>query len=91
LEPGTLELLEEYITSQSCLFSRHGFKDRSPNVSTPSSLVSPNGMMFVKPTLRKSLLAKMLAELLDTRVMIKTSMKGYKSDKVCRLLPNFSQ
>ena len=39
-------------------------------------------MMFVKPTLRKSLLAKMLGELLDTRVMVKTAMKGYKSDKV---------
>lgn len=41
--------------------------------------------MFVKPTLRKSLLAKMLGELLDTRVMIKQAMKGYKSDKVCQL------
>ena len=48
--------------------------------------VSPNGMMFVKPTLRKSLLAKMLGELLDTRVMVKTAMKGYKYDKVGALL-----
>lgn len=38
--------------------------------------------MFVKPTLRKSLLAKMLGELLDTRVMIKKAMEGYKEDKV---------
>jgi hypothetical protein len=44
--------------------------------------VSPNGIMFVKPTLRKSLLAKMVGELLDTRVMIKQAMKGWKSDKV---------
>lgn len=42
--------------------------------------------MFVKPTLRKSLLAKMLGELLDTRVMIKQAMKGWKNDKV-RLQP----
>lgn len=43
--------------------------------------VSPNGMMYVKPNVRKSLLAKMLSELLDTRVMLKTAMKGYKHDK----------
>jgi DNA polymerase zeta len=48
-------------------------------------------MMFVKPTLRKSLLAKMLAELLDTRVMIKSSMKGYKADKVCLSSRSISQ
>ncbi|CDZ96255.1 DNA polymerase zeta, catalytic subunit [Phaffia rhodozyma] len=43
--------------------------------------ISPNGMMFVKPTVRKSLLAKMLGEILDTRVMVKDAMKGYKSNK----------
>lgn len=44
--------------------------------------VSPNGIMFVKPEIRKSLLAKMLSELLDTRVMIKRAMKDYKEDSV---------
>lgn len=39
-------------------------------------------MMFVKPRIRKSLLAKMLSELLDTRVMVKSSMKGVEGDKV---------
>jgi len=39
-------------------------------------------MVFVKPAVRKSLLAKMLAEILDTRVMIKHAMKGCRSDKV---------
>jgi DNA polymerase zeta len=38
--------------------------------------------MFVKPEVRKSLLAKMLQELLDTRVMVKKSMKEYKDDSV---------
>lgn len=38
--------------------------------------------MFVKPEIRKSLLAKMLSELLDTRVMIKRAMKDYKEDPV---------
>ncbi|KAG2233310.1 hypothetical protein INT48_007746 [Thamnidium elegans] len=42
--------------------------------------ISPNGIMFVKPEIRKSLLAKMLSELLDTRVMIKRVMKEYKGD-----------
>jgi DNA polymerase zeta len=45
-------------------------------------LVTPNGMVFVKPAVRKSLLAKMLAEILDTRVMIKHAMKGCRNDKV---------
>lgn len=53
-----------------------------PSLIDPARPVSPNGIMFVKPTLRKSLLAKMLGELLDTRVMIKQAMKGWKSDKV---------
>lgn len=37
--------------------------------------LSPNGLMFVKSNVRKSLLAKMLEELLDTRVMVKSTMK----------------
>lgn len=36
--------------------------------------------MFLKPQIRKSLLAKMLTEILDTRVMIKKSMKLVDSD-----------
>lgn len=39
-------------------------------------------MIFVKPAVRKSLLAKMLVEILDTRVMIKHAMKGGRDDKV---------
>ena len=44
--------------------------------------VAPNGMMYVKPHVRKSLLSKMLAELLDTRIMIKLSMQENREDKV---------
>lgn len=43
--------------------------------------MTPNGMVFVKPAVRKSLLAKMLGEILDTRVMIKHAMKSARSDK----------
>jgi DNA polymerase elongation subunit (family B) len=44
--------------------------------------VSPNGLMFVKHYIRRSLLAKMLDEFLDTRVMVKEGMKAVKDDKV---------
>jgi DNA polymerase zeta len=36
--------------------------------------VAPNGLIFVKPTIRRAVLAKMLNEILDTRVMVKNSM-----------------
>lgn len=39
-------------------------------------------MIFVKPAIRKSLLAKMLGGILDTRVMIKHAMKGARDNKV---------
>ena len=37
--------------------------------------------MFVNPEIRKSLLAKMLSELLDTRIMVKNRMKSEKDNK----------
>lgn len=43
--------------------------------------ISANGLIYVKPHVRKSLLAKMLTEILDTRVMVKGSVKGRKNDK----------
>ncbi|KAI1797881.1 hypothetical protein LXA43DRAFT_969080 [Ganoderma leucocontextum] len=46
--------------------------------------VAPNGIMYVKPTVRKGLLGRMLTELLDTRVMVKQAMKGIKDDKALR-------
>ncbi|KAL7749691.1 DNA polymerase zeta [Sorochytrium milnesiophthora] len=53
----------------------------------PYITVSPNGLMFVKPDVREGLLGRMLSELLDTRVMVKSSMKQYKSEKaLLRLL-----
>ncbi len=36
----------------------------------------------MKPAVRKSLLAKMLGEILDTRVMVKQAMKAARGDKV---------
>ncbi|KAI3327289.1 DNA polymerase family B [Xylariaceae sp. AK1471] len=51
--------------------------------------IAPNGIMYCKPEIRKSLLAKMLTEILDTRVMVKSGMKQDKDDKTLqRLLHN---
>jgi DNA polymerase zeta len=79
--------------------------DRSPNLGVtdydiPPGLlaavkdeitISPNGFMFVKENVRKSLLAKMLTELLDTRVMVKSSMKGQEDDVPLTRLLNARQ
>ncbi|ODQ77801.1 hypothetical protein BABINDRAFT_66385 [Babjeviella inositovora NRRL Y-12698] len=48
--------------------------------------ISPTGMMFVSQKVRKSVLAIMLDELLETRVMTKTTMKELEDDQqLCRL------
>jgi DNA polymerase zeta len=53
--------------------------------------IAPNGMMYTKPEIRKSLLAKMLGEILETRVMVKSGMKLDKDDKALQRLLNNRQ
>ncbi|KAI9163520.1 DNA polymerase zeta catalytic subunit [Paramyrothecium foliicola] len=53
--------------------------------------IAPNGMMYVKAEIRKSLLAKMLTEILETRVMVKSGMKQDKDDKTLQQLLNNRQ
>ncbi|KAL3420170.1 DNA polymerase zeta catalytic subunit [Phlyctema vagabunda] len=53
--------------------------------------IAPNGMMYTKPEIRKSLLAKMLGEILETRVMVKSGMKIDKDDKTLQRLLNNRQ
>lgn len=53
--------------------------------------VAPNGMMHVRPEIRKSLLAKMLGEILETRVMVKSGMKVDRDDKALQRLLNNRQ
>jgi len=53
--------------------------------------VSPNGMIYVKSDVRKSLLAKMLTEILDTRVMVKGTMKFQRDDKAFQRQQNARQ
>ncbi|CAK7222280.1 DNA polymerase zeta [Sporothrix curviconia] len=45
-------------------------------------VVSPTGTMYVGARTRQSLLAKMLAELLDTRAMVKAAMKKTAAHKI---------
>jgi DNA polymerase zeta len=53
--------------------------------------IAPNGMMYTKPEIRKSLLAKMLTEILETRVMVKSGMKQDKDDRTLQQLLNHRQ
>jgi DNA polymerase zeta len=48
-------------------------------------------MLFAKPHIRRSLLAKMLGEILETRVMVKGSVKGMKGEKAFKRLQNARQ
>ncbi|XP_077366154.1 DNA polymerase zeta catalytic subunit isoform X2 [Festucalex cinctus] len=43
--------------------------------------VAPNGIAFVKSSVRKGVLPSMLEEILKTRIMVKQSMKAYKQEK----------
>ena len=53
--------------------------------------IAPNGMMYTKPEVRKSLLAKMLGEILETRVMVKSGMKVDREDRILQRLLNNRQ
>lgn len=51
-------------------------------IDTDSVHISPVGGVFVKPSVKVGALPRMLKELLDTRLMVKGSMKRYKDNKV---------
>lgn len=53
--------------------------------------IAPNGIVYAKPSIRKSLLAKMLGEIIETRVMVKSGMKINKEDKTLQRLLNNRQ
>lgn len=74
----------------SCLPEYGEFKFGATSLCVPPSLlkklqgdihISPNGVAFVKPSVRKGILPSMLNEILQTRIMVKTSMKKWKADK----------
>ncbi|KAF9906258.1 DNA polymerase zeta [Linnemannia zychae] len=43
--------------------------------------IAPNHVMYVNQEIRRSLLARMLSEILETRVMVKKAMKDYPNNK----------
>lgn len=46
------------------------------DTTTPTSVtVTPNGVMFAKPKIRQGILPRLLTEILDTRVMVKSVLK----------------
>ncbi|CAX43100.1 DNA polymerase zeta catalytic subunit, putative [Candida dubliniensis CD36] len=53
--------------------------------------ISPNGFVFVKSHIRKSILAKMLEEILSIRIKIKQVMKLFKEDAELTKLYNSKQ
>ena len=72
-------------------FSNYRRKPRILELFGEQINVAPNGIMYVKPEIRKSLLAKMLGEILETRVMVKSGMKVDKDDKTLQRLLNNRQ
>ena len=76
ISPPLLEKLHDHINGA------HTWDFFSSDSLTFSLSVAPNGIMYVKPTVRKGLLGRMLVELLDTRVMVKQAMKRVGGDKV---------
>ncbi|KAI8606147.1 hypothetical protein EDD21DRAFT_425628 [Dissophora ornata] len=52
---------------------------------------APNSVMYVSQDIRRGLLGRMLAEILDTRVMVKKAMKDYPDNKSLLKLLNSRQ
>ncbi|KFX96058.1 hypothetical protein V490_03531 [Pseudogymnoascus sp. VKM F-3557] len=72
-------------------FTEYKRQDRLLELLKDFINISPNGMMYTKPEIRKSLLAKMLGEILETRVMVKSGMKFDVNDKTTQKLLNNRQ
>lgn len=53
--------------------------------------VAPNGEMFATAAVRRGILPQMLAEVLETRVMVKTALKGIRGDEQTARLLNARQ
>lgn len=73
------------------LESKLGVMRYEPEKSTMQEVskdieIAPNGVLYVQDHRRKSLLAKMLHDLLETRAMVKEGMKLCKSDKAAQKL-----
>lgn len=67
-------------------FMFHSSNPNIVNLIKNDVYISPNGYAYVKENVRKSLLAKMLEELIETRNMVKRGMKDCDSDYVNKVL-----
>ncbi|KAI0558305.1 DNA polymerase zeta catalytic subunit [Gracilaria domingensis] len=59
------------------------------DLPTPPSqgvFIASNGEMFVQSSTRRGILPQLLEEILETRVMVKTAMKGTKDEAIINLL-----
>lgn len=72
-------------------FSHYHRQERLIELLKDHINIAPNGMMYAKTEVRKSLLAKMLSEILETRVMVKSGMKIDKDDRTLQQLLNNRQ
>ncbi|KAI0805111.1 DNA polymerase family B [Xylaria sp. FL0064] len=72
-------------------FTEYRRQDRLLELLKDHITIAPNGVMYCKTEIRKSLLAKMLTEILETRVMVKSGMKQDKDDKTLQRLLNNRQ
>lgn len=73
------------------LESKLGVTRYEPDLTTMQEVakdieIAPNGVLYVREHRRKSLLAKMLHDLLETRAMVKDGMKLCKKDKAAQKL-----
>ena len=61
------------------------------NLKSSDVTISPNGVVFVKPHIRKGMLPIMLEEILKTRIMVKQALKKKKSDAFIEKILNARQ
>lgn len=55
-------------------------KEHADNIN-----ISPNGILFVNPTVRKGILSSILEEIIDTRLMVKKCLKMYNAENEQRI------
>jgi len=72
-------------------FTKYQRQERLVELLKDHINIAPNGIMYAKQKIRRSLLAKMLSEILETRVMVKSGMKADKDDKTLQRLLNNRQ
>lgn len=84
--PRLLEFCEKNINSKPSSLLLY-----SSRLTSYNALVAPSGVMYINQTIPKSFLGKVLTEILNTRIIMKNSMKHDKNDKILQMLLNSRQ